>query len=74
MSLAKRPKPAQPSHHSDIQVMHDCRHDPAGNTDLHRRLGRDAFPCCIGTNKHKRREQNSRTDNSDDRFSGELVE
>jgi hypothetical protein len=30
MSLAKRPKPAQPSHHSDIQVTHDCLHDPAG--------------------------------------------
>jgi hypothetical protein len=49
-SLAKRPKPAQPSHHSDIQVTHDYRHDPAGNTDLHRCLGRDGFPCSMGTN------------------------
>jgi putative tricarboxylic transport membrane protein len=30
MSLAKRPKPAQPSHHSDIQVTHDCFYDPSG--------------------------------------------
>jgi tripartite-type tricarboxylate transporter receptor subunit TctC len=41
MSLAKRPKPAQPSHHSDIQVAHDCLYDPS--TDLRRRPGRDVL-------------------------------
>jgi hypothetical protein len=59
-SLANRPKPAQPSLHSDIQVTHDCRHDPAGNTDLHRRLGRDVFSV-FHRNRDKNRDK-ARTD------------
>jgi hypothetical protein len=44
--LPKRPKPAQPSHHSDIQVTHDYTYDPAG-TDLHCRLERGGMSVSI---------------------------
>jgi hypothetical protein len=55
ISLDLCPKRAQPGHHSDIQVTHDCRHEPAEK------------PTCIAAsaavhsifrrNKDKRREQ-----------------
>jgi hypothetical protein len=64
-SLAERPKAAQPSHHSDIQVTHDHRHDPAGKTDLHRGLRRDAFHFPLEQNEA--REQTKRRS-----ISGEL--